>query len=67
MYNYNYIQMGNNLYVVKRKFKIEQWQPVVDKFGSDEICNAYLCETLLRGRDGFFYLVNKVEDAKIIE
>lgn len=67
MYKYNFIEMGNGLFVVKRKFKIDQWQPVVDKFGSQEICNAYHCDTLLRGRDGFFYLVDKVEDAKIID
>ena len=66
MYKYNFIEMGNNLFVVKRKFKIDQWQPVVDKFGSQEICKAYHCETLLKGRDGFFYLVDKVDDAKII-
>lgn len=66
MYKYNFIEMGNNIFVVKRKFKIDQWQPVVDKFGSEEICKAYHCETLLKGRDGFFYLVDKVDDAKII-
>jgi hypothetical protein len=67
MYKYNFIEMGNNLFVVKRRFKIEHLQPVVDKFGSEEICKAYHCDTLLRGKDGFLYLVDKVEDAKIID
>jgi len=66
MYKYNFIEMGNNLFVVKRKFKIEHLQPVIDKFSSQEICDVYHCDTILRGKDGFFYLVDKVEDAKII-
>lgn len=67
MYNNNFIEMGNELFLIKRKFKISQWERVVDKFGSKEICLAYNGERLLKGRDGFFYLVNKVEDAKIIK
>ena len=67
MYNHNFIEIGSTLYVVRRTLKIEQWQQVVDKFGSTEICNAYHCEKLLRGRDGFFYLVDQVDEAKIIK
>lgn len=67
MYNNNFIEMGNELFLIKRKFKITQWERVVDKFGSKEMCQAYNGERLLKGRDGFFYLVDKVEDAKIIK
>ena len=67
MFKYNFIEVGSDLYVVKRKFLIEHWQKIVDKFGSNQICEAYHCEKILRGRDGYFYLVDKVDDAKIIE
>ena len=67
MYKYNFIEMGNNLFVVKRKFKIEQFEKVVQHFGAETVCKNYHCETILRGRDGFFYLCDKVDDAKIIQ
>jgi len=38
----------------------------ITKFGVKEVCEAYHCEKILKGGDGFFYLVDKVEDAKII-
>ena len=61
------LAVGNDLYVVKRRFKIENFEKVVKHFGAKEVCEAYHCETILRGRDGYFYLCNKVDDAKIIE
>lgn len=66
MYKYNFIEMGNNLFVVKRKFKIDQFEKVVQHFGAQTVCENYHCETILRGKDGFFYLCDKVDDAKII-
>jgi len=61
------LPVGNDLYVIKRKFKIEHWDKIVQHFGAKEVCEAYHCETILRGRDGYFYLCDKVDDAKIIE
>ena len=63
---YEFITINNELFVIKRRFKIEDWQKVLDRFGAKTICEAYHCEQILRSRDGFFYLVDKVEDAKII-
>ena len=60
------IEANGNLFVVKRRFLIEQFQRVVDHFGVRVICQNYHCEQILRGRDGYFYLVDKVDDAKII-
>jgi len=67
MYKYNFIEMGNNLFVVKRRFKIDQFEKVVKHFGAETVCDNYHCETLLRGKDGFYYLCDKVDDAKIIQ
>jgi len=60
------LEANGNLFVVKRRFKIEDWQKVLDHFGPKVVCEAYHCEQILRGRDGYFYFVDKVDDAKII-
>jgi hypothetical protein len=64
--NNKFIEAGNELFVVKRRFKIEQFQKVLDHFGAKVVCDNYHCEKILRGKDGFYYLVDKVDDAKII-
>ena len=60
------IDSNGNLFVVKRRFSIEQFQKVLDHFGAKVVSENYHCEQILRGRDGYFYLVDKVDDAKII-
>ena len=60
------IEANGNLFVVKRRFPIDQFQKVVDYFGVRVVCDNYHCEQILRGKDGYFYLVDKVEEAKII-
>jgi hypothetical protein len=64
--NNQFLEAGNELFVVKRRFKIEQFQKVLDHFGAKVVCDNYHCEKILRGKDGFYYLVDKVDDAKII-
>ena len=64
--NNQFLNTGNELFVVKRRFKIEQFQKVLDHFGAKVVCDNYHCERILRGKDGFYYLVDKVDDAKII-
>ena len=61
-----FLNVGNDLYVVKRRFKIEQFEKVLNHFGAKIICRNYHCETILRGKDGFFYLCDKVDDARIV-
>ena len=65
-YNKQFIHMGNEMFVVKRTFKGERFQKVMAKFSSREICKAYHCEKILKGRDGLFYLCDKVDDAVIV-
>lgn len=60
------IEANGNLFVVKRRFKIEQFQRVLDHFGATVVCDNYHCERILRGKDGYFYLVDKVDDAQIV-
>lgn len=60
------LPVGDDLFVVKRKFPIERFQKVLDYFGVKEVCDNYHCEQILKGNDGYFYLVDKVDDAKII-
>lgn len=60
------LEANGQLFVVKRKFKIEQFQKVLDHFGAKIVIENYHCEQILKGRDGWFYLVDKVDDAKII-
>ena len=64
--NNNFLEVGNDLYVVKRRFKIEHFEKVVKHFTAKVVCENHHCETILRGRDGYFYLCDKVDDAKII-
>jgi len=66
VYRKDMLDANGELFVIKRKFKIDDWQKVLDRFGVKPICEAYHCEQILRGRDGYFYFVDKVEDAKII-
>ena len=65
-YNKQFIHMGNDMFVVKRTFKGERFEKVMAKFTSKEICTAYHCDTILKGRDGVFFLVDKVEEAEVI-
>ena len=67
MLNRQLLPVGNDLFVIKRKFKIENFEKVLKHFGAKTVCEVYHCETVLRGRDGYFYLCDKVDDAKIIE
>lgn len=64
---YEFITINNELFVIKRKFKQDSWMDsAIKRFGVKEVCDAYHCEKILRGGDGYFYLVDLVEDAKII-
>jgi hypothetical protein len=60
------LPVGDELYVVKRRFEIERFQKVIEHFGVKVVCQNYHCEQILKGRDGYFYLVDRVDDAKII-
>jgi len=60
------LEANGELYVVKRRFPIERFQKVIQHFGAKTVCEAYHCEQILKARDGHFYLVDKVDDAKII-
>lgn len=60
------IEVNGNLFQVSRKFKVEHFQKIVDNFNGQEICEGYHVDKILRGNDGFYYLVNEVKDAEII-
>ena len=60
------LEANGELFVVKRKFKIEQFQKVIDHFSVKIVTENYHCEQILRGKDGWFYLVDKVDDAQIV-
>lgn len=59
------VNVNDELYIVHRKFPIDTFQSIVDEIGRVEVCKSYHCETLLKGGDGYFYLVDKVDDLKI--
>ncbi len=60
------IQMGNDLFVIKRKFRQEYFSKVLEAFGAKVVCENYHCETVLKSKDGYYYLCDKVDDAQII-
>jgi hypothetical protein len=60
------IEVNNTLFQVTRRFRIEYFQQVIDTFTAEQVCKAYFCDKVLRGNDGFFYLVNEVKDAEIV-
>jgi len=45
---------------------VKTFEKVMQHFGANEVCENYHCETVLKGKDGFYYLCDKVDDAKII-
>ena len=65
-YNKQFIHMGNEMFVVKRTFKGEKFEKIMEKFQRTEICEAYHCDTILKGKDGVFFLVDRVDDAQVI-
>lgn len=66
MFNKKVLPVGDELYIVKRTFPITQFEPIIKEFGAKVVCANYHCETILRAKDGMFYLCDKIDDAKII-
>jgi hypothetical protein len=66
MFNKQVLPVGDELYIVKRTFPIQQFEPIIKEFGAKVVCANYHCETILRARDGNFYLCDKVDDAQIV-
>lgn len=58
------IEVNNVLFQVQRRFKVEQFQKVMDTFGAKQICEGYHCDKVLRGNDGFYYLVDEVKEVQ---
>jgi len=66
MFNKQVLPVGDELYIVKRTFPIQQFEPIIKEFGAKVVCANYHCETILRARDGNFYLCDKIDDAQIV-
>ena len=60
------VDVNGTLFQVSRRFKIEDFQKVIDTFTAEKVCKAYVCDKILKGGDGFFYLVNEVKEAEIV-
>ena len=60
------LNVQDELYVVKRKFKVKSFQKVLDHFDTKVVCQNYHCETILKSKDGMFYLCDKIDDAQIV-
>lgn len=56
------IEVNGMLFQVLRRFGIDTFQKVIDIFSAQEVCSVYHCDKILRGGDGFYYLVNEVKD-----
>lgn len=62
------IVVGNDLYIVKRKFRQDSWfGKAVERFPREEILRSYHVENIFKDSNNIFYLVDKVDDAKIIQ
>ena len=66
MFTKQVLPVGDELYIVKRTFPIQQFEPIIKEFGAKVVCANYHCETILRAKDGNFYLCDKIDDAQII-
>lgn len=66
MFNRRVLPVGEDLFIIKRTFSIARFQKVLDEFGAKVVCENYHCETILRGKDGMFYLCDKIDDARIV-
>jgi hypothetical protein len=56
------IEVNGILFQVLRRFGVEYFEKIIQSFSAQEICIAYGCDKVLRGNDGYFYLVNEVKD-----
>jgi len=62
------INFNNELYQLKRTFKVDSWfGKTVETFPVEEILAEYHAVKLLRDNNGFYHLVNTVPDAEVIE
>ena len=66
MFTKQVLPVGDELYIVKRTFPIQQFEPIIKEFGAKVVCANYHCETILRAKDGNFYLCDKIDDAQIV-
>lgn len=61
------ITIGNDLYIVKRKFQPGGWfENAVQKISREEILKAYHVENIFKDSNNVYYLVDKIDDAKIV-
>jgi hypothetical protein len=61
------ITIGNDIYIVKRKFTHDSWfGRAVEKIPREEILKAYHVENIFKDSNNVYYLVDKVDEAKII-
>jgi hypothetical protein len=62
------INFNNELYQLKRSFKIDSWfGKAVENFPINEILEGYHVDKLLKDTNGNYLLVNKVDEAEIVE
>jgi hypothetical protein len=62
------INFNNELYQLKRSFRIDSWfGKAVEKFPVEEILAEYHADKLLRDTNGYYHLVNNVSEAEVIE
>ena len=62
MNQYQYINYNNNLYIIRRKFKVSELKPDFDTNVMKEWTRS---DTLLR-KDGILYCCETIQDAEII-
>ena len=67
MFNKKVLPVGDELYIVKRVFPIHLFGPIIEQFGAKMVCRNFYCETILRAKDGNYYLCDKIDEAQIIE
>jgi hypothetical protein len=62
------INFNNELYQLKRSFKVDSWfGKAVDNFPVEEILAEYHADKLLRDNNGLYHLVNVVPEAEVLE
>lgn len=63
---HEFINVGSDLYVVRSTFKYEYIDRILQEFTAQDICDAYFVDKMFRGKNGLYFLVDKVEEAKIV-
>lgn len=59
----NFFEFSGKKYILRRKIKIEAVDKMLSQYDKEFILGQFKCSDMLKGSDGFYYLLNRIEEA----